>query len=185
VDIAKAQAETGDIKAARATADDIIIEPWKSKALLPIQIMAGDFKGAFQAAQAIEPEFKRGEALKEVVTAQLQSGDIKGGLGAADAIKHTYWRVATLAEIAQAQTRAGDRPAAAETFMRALALLDEVRDQEAGTGNLRNAAACSIVRAQAAAGEEKGAVAWAMKQNPLLKAQALLSIAQGIASRQE
>jgi RNA polymerase sigma factor (sigma-70 family) len=184
-EIAKAQAETGDIEAARETADDIIIEPWKSDALLPIQIKAGDFKGALRTARAVAQEFKRGEALQKVVTAQVRSGDVKGGLQAADAIRHTYWRVVTLAEIAKAQAGAGDRAAAAETFRGALALLGDVRDKEEGTGNLRNAAACSIVRAQAEAGEEKGAVAWAMKQDPLRKAQSLLSIAQGIASRQE
>jgi RNA polymerase sigma factor (sigma-70 family) len=185
VEIARAQAETGDLQAARETADDIIIEPWRSTALLAIQIKAGDFKDALQTALNLTPHFKRGEAFHEVVTAQVRSGDIEGALRAADTVKHVYWRVATLAEIAKAQARAGDRAAAAGTFRRALALLGDVRDQEETSGNLRNAAACCIVRAQAEAGEENGAVAWVMKQDPLRKAQGLISIAQGIAARQE
>jgi tetratricopeptide (TPR) repeat protein len=187
VGIVKTQVGMGNIKAARETADDIITEPWRSKALLAIQLRAGDFKAALQTVQGIENWFEKGEALQEIVTGQLRAGDLQGGFATADSVKELYWRVVTLATVAKAQAKAGDRAVSAETFKRAFALLKDVPDKAPGTGNLRNAAAASIAQAQAEAGDqtEREAVAWAMKQSPLSKTQSLLSIAQGIVSRRE
>jgi RNA polymerase sigma factor (sigma-70 family) len=183
--IVRAQAEIGDLKAARQTADAITDEPWKSSALLALQINARDFKGAVKTALAIQEEYRSGEALYEIVAAQLRSGDLKGGLQAAAAIKNGYWRVRALAEAAKAQAESGDQAAAAQTFKKAFAEGLKVQDKAPGTEGLRNAAHCYIVQALAEVGKEKEAVAWAMKQTPRLKAMSLLSIAQGIASRQE
>jgi hypothetical protein len=190
--IARVQAEMGDVKEARQTAD-ALKEPWRSNALRTItgaQAGAGDVKGALQTASAIEGEYPKGEALKEVLMAQLRSGDLKGGLQTAAAIQSVFWRVTALAEIAKAQAKAGDRAAAAETFRKAFAETgkegENVRDEEPGRGGLRNGALCLIVRAQAEAGQEEEAITWAAKQpSPLLKAQALLSIAQGMAPRKD
>jgi tetratricopeptide (TPR) repeat protein len=190
--IAGVQAAMGDVKEARQTAD-ALKEPWKSNALRSIataEIKAGDVKGALQTAEAIEGEYPKGEVLKEVLTAQLRLGDLKEGQQTAAAIKSVFWRVVALTEIAKAQAKAGDRTAAVESFRKAFAETGveggNVRDEEPGLGGLRNVALALIVRAQAEAGEEKEAIAWAAKQsNPLLKAQALLNIARGIASSTE
>jgi RNA polymerase sigma factor (sigma-70 family) len=182
--IARAQVEIGELKAARETADAITDEPWKSNALLALQISAKDFKGAVKTALAIKEEYRSGEALHEIVAAQLRSGDLKGGLQAAAAIKNGYWRVLALAEAAKAQAQSGDQAAAAQTFKKAFAEGLKVQDKAPGTEGLRNAAHCSIVQALAEVGQDKQAVAWAMKQTPRLKAMSLLAIAQGLASRQ-
>jgi RNA polymerase sigma factor (sigma-70 family) len=183
--ITRAQAEIGDLKAARKTADAITSEPWKSGALLALQISAGDFKGAVKTALAIEEEYRSGEALNEIAVAQLRSGDLKGGLQTATAIKSGYWRVRALADTAKAQAESGDQAAAAQTFKKAFAEGLKVQDKAPGMAGLRNAAHCHIVQALAEVGQDKEAVAWAMKQTPRLKAMSLLSIAKGIASRQE
>jgi RNA polymerase sigma factor (sigma-70 family) len=190
--VARLQAEMGDVKAARQTADGLK-ERWKSNALKGVaaaQAAAGDVKGALETAEAIEGEYPKGEAFKEVVTAQLRAGDLKGGRQTADAIKSVFWRVASLTEIAKAEAKAGDRAAAAKTFQQALDAAGkdgaDVSDDAPGMSGLRNGALCLIAQARAEAGEEKEALAWAAKQSsPLLKAQALLNVARGIALRKE
>jgi serine protease Do len=183
--VALAQADAGDLDAARRTAGAITSARLKTETLLAIQIKAGDLRGALTKAQAIKSEFQSGEALTEVAAAQLRSADLEGGLQSAGAVKSVYWRVAALAEAAKAQARSGDRAAAAETFKKAFAEALDVRDKETGISGLRIAAHCRILQAQAEVGEEEGAVTWAMKQTARFKALALLSIAKGIAARQD
>jgi tetratricopeptide (TPR) repeat protein len=191
--VAEAQAEMGDAKEARRTIDAITKAPWKDIALRNVVAAlagAGDVKGALETAEAIEGEYWKGDALKEVVAGQFRAGDLKGAQQTAGAIKNVFGRVAALAEIAKGQAKAGDRAAAAKTFQK---VFDEagneaenVRDEEPGLGGLRHGALCRIVGAQAEAGQEKEAYAWAIKQTPpLLKAKALLEIARGMALRKE
>jgi RNA polymerase sigma factor (sigma-70 family) len=190
---ARVLAEMGDVKEARQAADALKEPRWKSNALSNIataQVKAGDLKGALQTAEAIEEEYQKGEALSEVVTAQLRSGELKTGRKTADGIKNVYWRVGALAEIAKAEAKAGDRTAAAKTFQKAMEETGKeggnVRDEEPGLGGLRNGSLCLLVRAQAEAGEEREAYAWAVKQSsPLLKAKTLIEIAHGMEIRKQ
>jgi hypothetical protein len=73
------------------------------------------------------------------------------------------WRVESLLEIAKFQAKGGDRASADKTFQKAYQEAENVRDEEAGIGNIRNAILSQIVKAQAEAGEEKKALAWTAK----------------------
>lgn len=187
--VAEVQAEMGDVEEARRIAGTIAKEQWKNIALrsiVSVQAKAGDIQGAIKTSETIEQEYEKGEAMKEILTAQLRSVDLKGGLQTAAAIKSVYWRVVALGEIAKAQAKAGHRKAATSSFQKAFEVAggegENVRNDEPGLGGLRNGALCLLVRAQAEAGEESEAFAWALKQtSPLLKAQALLGTARGIA----
>jgi RNA polymerase sigma factor (sigma-70 family) len=190
---ARVLAEMGDVREARQAADALKEPRWQSNALRNIataQVNAGDLKGALQTAEAIEEEYQKGEAHNEVVTAQVRSGDLEAGRKTAESIKSAYWRVAALAEIAKGEAKAGDRAAAAKTFQKAVEETGKeagnVRDEEPGLGGLRNGSLCLIVRAQAEAGQERDAYAWAVKQSsPLLKAKALIEIAHGMEIRKQ
>jgi hypothetical protein len=153
------------------------------------QAKAGDVKAALRTADAIEERYRQGEAAKEVVLAQLGAGDVKGALQTAGVIKSIYWRVEALAEVAKAQAKT-DRVAAADTFRKAFAEAGQdgglVRDEEPGWGSLRNAAVCHLLQAQAEAGFEKEAAAYASDRDaPRLRTQALTSVARGLVARQE
>lgn len=189
--VAAAQAEMGELKEARLTADAITKAPWKDIALkrvAEVQAKAGDSKGALRTAHAIEAGYYQGEALKNILTAQLQSGDLEGGSQTAESIKNVFWHVVATAEIAQAQARTGDQAPTVKTFKKALAEAgaagDKISDKEPGMEGLQSAARSRIVQAQAEAGEEQEALTWANKQPAgLLKTKALLGIAQGMAAR--
>src|SRR5262249_43919742 len=154
------------------------------------QASAGDFKEALKTADAIVGEYQRGEAVKDVVVAQLRSGDLKGGQATAGAVPSVYWRVVNLTEIAKTQANKGDRTAAAKTFRQAFEEAgddaEKVRDNEPGIGGLREGCLSQIAEAQAAAGEDKAALAWAAKQaSAQLKTKALISVAKGLALREQ
>jgi RNA polymerase sigma factor (sigma-70 family) len=191
--VVEVQANLGDLKEARRTADTITKEVWRDNALHTIvttQANAGDFKEALKTADAIAGEYKRGEAAKDVVVAQLRSGDLKGGQTTAGAVPSIYWRVVTLTEIAMTQAKKGDRNSAAKTFRQAFEQAgddaEKVRDNEPGIGGLREGCLSQIAEAQAAAGEEKAALAWAAKQSSAqLKTKALISVAKGLALREQ
>jgi RNA polymerase sigma factor (sigma-70 family) len=191
--VVELQASLGDLKEARRTAETITKEVWRDNALhvlVTTQANAGDLKEALKTADAIAGEYKRGEAVKDVVVAQLRSGDLKGGQGTAATVPSVYWRVVTLTEIAKTQANKGDRTGAAKTFGQAFEEAgddaEKVRDSEPGIGGLREGCLSQIAEAQAAAGEEKAALAWAAKQaSAQLKTKALISVAKGLALREQ
>lgn len=184
-EITRAQAEVGDLKAARQTAMAITSEPWKSHASIALQIKSGNFQGAWKTAQTIGQDSQRGEVEKDLALAQCRLHGPTEGLRAADAIKSVYWRVLTLGEIAKVQADFGDREAADVTLKKAFEEAHDVGDNEPGVSGFRRAAFCGIVQAQAEVGAEEDALKWARKQNARLKAQALLSVARGIRSQHE
>lgn len=78
------------------------------------------------------------------------------------------------------------RAVADKIFQKVFQEAENVRDEELQMGNLRNAALTHIVQVQAETGAEKEALTWAVKQDSaLLKTQALLGIARGLAQRQQ
>jgi tetratricopeptide (TPR) repeat protein len=187
--VAKAQAELGDVEAALKTANAIKNEARKDYALGDVaeaQIEAGDLRGALKTAESISDEYPKGKAMKAMVAARLRASDPNGATKTAESIASVAWRVESLLEIAKFQAKGGDRASADKTFQKAYQEAENVRDEEAGIGNIRNAILSQIVKAQAEAGEEKKALAWTAKQtSPLLKTQALLGIAQGLAPLKE
>jgi hypothetical protein len=188
--VAKAQAEMGDSEEALKTANAIKKEIWKDNALRDVaeqQMRAGNLPVALKTVETIASEYVKGEALKTVVTVQLRAGERKEALKTAQSIDSVSWRVQSLLEIAKSQAKAGDRAGANKTFQKASEEAENVRDEEPGIGNIRSSILASIAKTQAEVGEEKKALAWAAKQTtPLLKTQALLSIAQGLtASKQK
>jgi tetratricopeptide (TPR) repeat protein len=190
--VAEAQAELGDVKDARQTADAIAHERLKKMALgkiVAVQSKTGDIKGALQTAESLQDEQQKRDVLAySILPAQLRSGDVKAGQQTAEVLKGDYRHVLALGEIAKAQAQAGDRAAAADTFKKAFEMVGQLADAEPTLGGLsaRNAALCRIVGQQAEAGEEGAAFDWALKQSsPLVRASALLHIARGMALRKE
>jgi RNA polymerase sigma factor (sigma-70 family) len=178
--LAEAQAELGDVKKARQTADATPDERFKEMALgkiVAVQARAGDVKGALATAGAIKGKDRKGAALMHVLRAQLRSGDLKGAQETGRALRGSPLHdVRSRGEIARAQAKAGDRAAAARSFKEAF---EAVKGEDVG-------ALCLLVEAQAEAGEEKSAYDLAVKQrSPLLKAEALLSVARGLLARRE
>ena len=190
--VVEAQAELGDVKAARQTADGIANETLKNMALGKIvaaQAKAGDHKAALQTAEALQDEKQKRDVLAYyILPAQLRSGDVKAGQETAEALQGDRRHVLALGEIAKAQTQAGDRAAAADSFKKAFEAAWQLTDEEPASADLptRHVALCGILRHQAEAGEEAAAFDWALKQSsPLVRASALLNIARGMALRKE
>src|SRR5262249_20896812 len=135
-------------------------------------------------AGTITDEPMKESAVKEVIVAQLRAGELKGALKTFETLKRPYWRAEALIEIARAQAKAGDGTAAKKTFDKAFEEAKAVEEKEGYFGNAHNACHAHIVQAMAEAGREKEAAAWAGEQtDSLLRSQALLCVAEGMALR--
>ena len=111
-EIAAAQAEAGDMKAALQTASGIDDEGWKAYALAGIaaaQAEAGDMKAALQTASGIDDERQGASALAGIATAQADAGDMKAALQTASGIDDEGWKANVLAKVATAQAMKGGR----------------------------------------------------------------------------
>jgi RNA polymerase sigma factor (sigma-70 family) len=187
--LAEGLAEAGDAKEARKLAGAIKKEMWRAGALWRVvkaQAGAGDVKGALETAKTIEDEPYQESAIQEVLTAQVRAGDLKGALKTFEGLKRPFWRAEALIEIAKAQAKSGDGAAAGKSFEKAFAEAKGVEEKEGVFGNAANACHAHIARAMAETGREKEAAAWAAEQTvPLLKAQALICVAEGMALRRE
>jgi hypothetical protein len=187
--LAEGLAEAGEAKEARKQAGAIKKAMWKAGALWRVvgaQARAGDVKGALDTAGTIEDASQRESAIQEVVSAQVARGDLKGALNTFETLKRPYWRAQALIEIAKCQFRAGDNATAARSLDRAFEEAQGVEEREGFFGNAFNACHAHIVRAMAETGREKDAAAWANRQTtPLLKAQALVNVVEGMAKRKE
>jgi hypothetical protein len=187
--IAEALAESGDSAGARKLAGAVKKEPWQWIAQARVgaaQARTGDVKGALATAGAIKNDPLREEALKDVLAAQLKVGDLKGARKTLEGLKRPYWRAESLIEIARAQGRAGQAADSKESLDSAFEEAQGVEEMEGLFGNAANACYAHIAQAMAELGREKAAAAWAAGQSdPLRKAQALLSVAKGLALRKE
>ncbi len=185
--LAEAAAETGNVAGARKLADGVKKEPWNWIALGRVaagQAHAGDFKGALATAAAVKNDPLREEAVKDVLMEQLKAGDVKGARKTLEGLKRPYWRAESLIEIARGQAKAGDAAAAKDSLDSAFEEAQGVEEMEGLFGNAANACYAHIAKAMAELGHEKDAAAWAAGQSdPLRKAQALLSVAEGMALR--
>jgi RNA polymerase sigma factor (sigma-70 family) len=187
--LAEALAETGDVAGARKLAEAVKKEPWQWIALGRVaaaQARTGDVKGALATAAAIKNDPLREEAVKDVLAEQLKAGDVKGARKTLEGLKRPYWRAESLIAIARAQAKAGDATAARDSLDSAFEEAQGVEEKEGLFGNAANACYAHIAQAMAELGHEKDAAAWAAGQSgPLRKAQALLSVAEGMALRKE
>jgi hypothetical protein len=96
------------------------------------------------------------------------------------------WRAVVLVVVGRARAMAGDARGAAEAFAQAREQGLGATEREGWFANARNACLAHVARAMAESGQAKEAAAWAAEQtDPLLKAQALLSVAEGLALREE
>jgi RNA polymerase sigma factor (sigma-70 family) len=185
--LAMGLAEAGDVKEARKLADTIKKPLWKAGALLQVakaQAQNGDVKGAVETADAIDDAYCKGDALAEVVKAQVGAGDLKAALKTQETIEHPSSAVQALLDIAKALALAGDRDAAVGSFDKALKTAQSAGDIPGRVGNVQNACLAQRVRAMAESGLTKEAAAWAAEQTePLLKAQALVNVVEGMAAR--
>ncbi|HEY7158811.1 MAG TPA: sigma factor-like helix-turn-helix DNA-binding protein, partial [Gemmataceae bacterium] len=186
--VAMVQAEMGEIEEALKTANTIHSD-WKNLALRFIaefQAKAGDTKGARKTAEAIPEEYDKGKALNEIVIVHLNAGDLKAAMELAEATESVQWRIESLLAIAKSHARKEENAAADKIFQKVYQEAKNVRDVERRELGVRNNVLSHIVQTQAEMGAEKEALAWAAKQDSaLLKAQALLGIAKGLAQRQQ
>ena len=180
LEIAKAQAATGDFRGAQDTAKQISDGFTKNQALTAIAIAqahAGDFAGATQAASAIVNDAaatNREDAIREIAVAQADAGNIAGARATVAQLPTGYDTNTVTAEIAVAQARAGD-------YKAALATSDQLAENDRRAWALRIFAVRGIARVQAEAGDAAGARDWIATLNaPALETSALLGLAEGL-----
>jgi hypothetical protein len=175
------------VAGARKVAEAVKKEQWKWIALAQVaagQARGGDVKGALATAGAVKNDPLREEAVKGVLVEQLKAGDVKGARQTLEGLKRPYWRAEALIELARAQARGGDAAGARESLDSAFEEARGVEEKEGLFGNAANACYAHIARAMAELGHAKDAAAWAAGQSDALrKAQALLSVAEGMAQR--
>lgn len=146
VDVATAQAESGDIAGAQRTAASI--QELKDAALRNIaqaQAKAGDIAGAQRTAGGIQYAIWKDEALAVIAVAQVRAGDLTSAQRTANSIRDK----GSLIKIAEAQEEAGDIPGARRTA-------DSIQDAYA-KGEVLAAIAVAQVRAGDIAGAKRTA----------------------------
>jgi tetratricopeptide (TPR) repeat protein len=184
--IAEALATTGDADAARKLADTVANEKWRPIAQSRVgvgQVLAKDLKGALATAETITG-YDKGDLLMEIVKAQLAAGDVAAALKTHERIDLAFWSVEALAAIGLRQAKNGDAAAATKTFQKAIAAATDAQDVENRAGNLYNACLAHTLRAMAEAGQGPEALAWLSRHGDThLRAQALVSIVEGLAAR--
>ena len=127
------------------------------------QARTGDLRGALATASRIEDKYDQAEVLAAIAEARAKDGDAEGAAQAiGQALEAAAWiddeedRAKALADIAVAQAEAGDAEGAAQSIGRAL----EVAAREQWFLN-RSGAFLSIARSQAWMGDMPGAMATA------------------------
>ena len=125
-EVAKAQAQDGDIQGALTTTNLITDAYWESDALIAIaqtQAECGDNDGALSTLQEalrsvnrMDCEYLESQALKRISI--LQFGDIDRALKTASCITIDWIRYEAIKNIAKAQAKDGDTPGALNTASR-------------------------------------------------------------------
>jgi tetratricopeptide (TPR) repeat protein len=144
-EIAKAQAQAGDIEEAKKTAEEVD-GVYKSSALSQIaaaQAQAGDIEEAKKTAEEVDGVYKS-SALSQIAAAQAQAGDIEGAKKTAEEIGGYWGKPSALIEIAAAQAQAGDIEGAKKTA------------EEITRSDRKSSALTEIAAAQAQAGDNAG-----------------------------
>ena len=157
--LARAQAKSSDIAAARATLREA---QSLAREVGPIPNLIND-----------DPVANADRAFREVVLAQAETGDVPGALETIGSRGSDDWKSEVLAGVVDIQVRRGDFAGALVTA-RAISRADIA-------GEARN----SIAARQARAGDAAPALEWASRlEPPDQKAFAVIGIAEGVALRQ-
>jgi RNA polymerase sigma factor (sigma-70 family) len=157
-ELAKAQAEAGDVTAGLLTAASIPGELYEVTAQEMATALSrlGKFTEAQRLADAIKDADRRDIALMDIARARADAGDLKAALRLADSIKGPAIRVLALSGnefsamggIAIVQAKSGDRAGARETLRRAVEMAEDV-PAGAGPGRVR----AWVARAEARLGD--------------------------------
>lgn len=182
--IASSQARQGDRPAALATlrqalaiAGSLRSRHKRDEALGFIvrpQAEAGDIEAAVRTTELITDSLSRARAYREIAVVQAKSGDVAGALQTSRGIHHDSEKDDALAHIAAKQAERGDIAGALQTTTL-------IRTDGPSASALGQVAAM-----QARSGDAPGALTWAsMQTSPLVKASALLGVAEGMMQGQE
>jgi RNA polymerase sigma factor (sigma-70 family) len=171
-ELAKAQAEAGEVDAGMTTAARIVGEMRKFtvQEMATAMARAGNFVQARQVADKVGDANQRDIALMDIATALADAGDFRAALSMAETIKSPPIRVLVLTGnefgivkeftqmggIALIQAKAGDRTGARETLRRAVAMAEKI-DKGPEAGKVR----AWVARAEARLGEFATAKRWA------------------------
>jgi RNA polymerase sigma factor (sigma-70 family) len=162
-DVARCQADIGDIEGALATAGSIPSPDERAGAVADIaaaQAGAGRVAEARRTAQRITAsKFREGDALRRIAIAQARAGDFGAAVGTLAAVTDSPRKPRYLAAIAAEQARTGDPVAARHLFDEAVRMADDLRGAE--RGEARDTVLTILAGTQAAVGriEEAGRTA--------------------------
>ncbi len=149
--IAVAQAEAGDVKAARETAEAIEGDSARDYALTQLArtlARAGDVKGALEIAEKVSAN-RKDEVLLAVAHYQVKAGKVEEAARAAEKIGGAAERAFLRVAIAGAQARAKERDAARKSLQEAMKLAQLI-DAE---GDGRSVVAGAVAEVQAEMGD--------------------------------
>ncbi len=180
MEIATAEARSGEIQAARKTfirALGTVGPAVMNQSLIPAaQAEAGDLEGALQTLGAIGDPGARQRALRYIARNLAKTGDVRRAAEIASGLPSANERILSLREVSEAQAAAGDRVGAQAT-VRGAARIDGALDKE----DLR-----SLARALAHLGDAREATAWVDERStPVTRAWGLLGVAEGLLPRAE
>jgi RNA polymerase sigma factor (sigma-70 family) len=140
-ELAKAQAEAGELNAALATADRIVgdMKKYTVQEMASALARVGNFDAARRVADKVGDDDQRDVAFMDIAKEMAVAGDIKGALLLTRSIKSPTLRVLSLlgndsqmGGICLLQMKAGDRAGARETARQGIALAGEVAPGKGG-----------------------------------------------------
>jgi RNA polymerase sigma factor (sigma-70 family) len=191
--IAKAQVETGDLKSALHIAESLKGSFTQDRVLAHVakaHVKRGKTPDALRIAGKLRDGVQKSGVLREVAKVQIADGDFKAARKTIDAIALVLdWEsIEPLLEMAKAHVKAGDQVAAKAAFQEAIGKVQAPATlwHENGAMSASPSTLHKIMTARAEAGDEKGALAWADKQeSPFLKSLVLAGVAEGLANRKQ
>jgi RNA polymerase sigma factor (sigma-70 family) len=157
-------------------------------AIAVAQAQAGDTKGARRTADGIRDDGWKAETLLWIATRQAETAEFEAAIETAEAVPTGADKARALAAIAACQARAGDQAGATRTFEQALKVARSGADEVGRTvRSLReranNSALATIAGAQARAGRTEQARKTAQTAQGSLADLAWLSVALALADR--
>jgi RNA polymerase sigma factor (sigma-70 family) len=139
-ELAKAQAEAGDVDAGLATADRIVgdMRKYTVQEMATALARVGNFKEAFRVVDMVGDDDQRDVAFHHIAWSLADAGEMREALKTADRIKSPMMRIMTLAGnqydhmrgIAVVQAAAGDRAGARQSLRRATEVAEKLDKAE-------------------------------------------------------
>ncbi len=186
-ELAGVLARAGATDEATALARTITKAPWRDIAWVHIvraQSERHQPEAALATVESIRTSSQKGEALLAIIQDRLKQADLAQARSLVERIEAPYERIHAQIVLAQAQYRRGARTEASTAFAAIRQSIGQIPDLRPGSGNLQASAASLLARAQGEVGDEATAQAWIDQPGPpLVRAWALLGLAQGMATR--